>query len=147
MRAAARKRIPLDRTAYIELAIRTLESSGIAAVTMLGLANQMGVTRGSIYHHFENREDLLQAMLDHWEQDSTLRIRDEVAGLDFPPSQALLALSRAIGRHNAASHDAAFRAWALHDPVAARVVRRVDETRLGFIRGLFEAVGFTGIDV
>ncbi len=136
----------LTRQDWINAALDLLTKEGIGAVSMDRLANMLGITRGSFYHHFSDRADLLQALLDYWAQRWTYDVRDQIGNLGLDPGTALLALMRAIRSNRAADFDAPFRAWALHDPMAREVVGRVDETRLNFIRSQFEAIGFEGLE-
>jgi len=136
----------LTRQDWIDAAIEQLSLAGIGAVSIEQLATRLEVTRGSFYHHFSGREDLLKGMLDYWAQRWTYEVRDQVLGLGLDPATTLLALMRAIRNNRAADYDAPFRAWALHDPLAREVVQQVDETRLQFIQSQFKALGFTGLD-
>ena len=52
----------LTPTHWTDAAMTLLAESGIGAVTMDRLAERLGVTRGSFYHHFANRESLLKAV-------------------------------------------------------------------------------------
>ncbi len=146
MKAAEKTSIPLARIDWLNTAIQTLNDAGIGAVSIVQLANTLGVTRGSFYHHFTDREDLLSAMLNHWEMKWTVDIREEVRTLELPPAEKLLALVQSIRNNKAADHDAPFRAWALHDPHARAALKAVDAFRLDYIRSLFEAAGFEGLD-
>jgi hypothetical protein len=76
----------------------------------------------------------------------TYTVRDQVSALGLDPSTTLFALMNAIRSNRAADYDAPIRAWALHDPLAREVVKKVDEARLNFIQAQFEALGFTGLD-
>ena len=136
----------LTRQDWIDAAIEQLVKQGIGAVGIEPLAARLGVTRGSFYHHFADREELLRAMLDYWAEHWSRSIRLQIAGLGLDPSTTLFALMKAIRNHRAAEHDAPFRAWALHDPLARAVVQQVDEARLGFIRSQFDALGFADLD-
>jgi len=136
----------LKRQDWIDAAIELLKEAGIGAVTVDRLAAKLNITRGSFYHHFADRTDLLRAMLDHWTHDRTFAIRSQVAALGLDPSTTLLVLMKAIRSSGAADYDAPFRAWALHDPLAREVLKHVDEARLAFIQAQFEALGFTGLD-
>ena len=136
----------LKRQDWIEAAIQELVASGIGGISVEKLATQLGVTRGSFYHHFSDRESLLQAMLSYWAEHWTYEVRDRITALGLDPGTTLLALSRAIREYGAADYDAPFRAWALHDPLAEKVVRKVDKARLQIIQSQFEALGFTGLD-
>jgi AcrR family transcriptional regulator len=131
---------------WIDAAIELLTKAGIGAVSVERLGTKLGVTRGSFYHHFADREHLLRAMLDYWAQRWSYAVRAQIAALGLDPSTTLFALMRAIRNNRAADYDAPFRAWALHDPLARAVVEQVDQARLEFIRTQFEALGFTGLD-
>lgn len=146
MKSSNIKRITLDRTSWLDAAIELLGRSGIAAVSIVQLANNLGVTRGSFYHHFNDRDDLLQSMLSYWEKTWTVEVREEIRSLSVSPAEKLQALVHAIREHSAAVHDAPFRAWALNDPLARSYLLRVDEIRLNYIRDLFVEAGFSGID-
>ena len=146
MASATRPKQRLRRQDWIDAAIRQLVEAGIGAVSVEQLAASLGITRGSFYHHFADREDLLRAMLDHWAQRWTYEVREQIAALGLDPGTTLLALMRAIRSQGASEYDAPFRAWALHDPLARAVVQQVDEARLKFIRSQFEGLGFTGPD-
>ena len=52
----------LDRDDWLTQAWRAFVSGGIGAVSVNDLARQLGVSRGSFYHHFTDREDLLQEL-------------------------------------------------------------------------------------
>jgi len=146
MKKSAQHKLRLTRQDWIDTAFDLLIREGIAAVTIDRLANMLGITRGSFYHHFSDRKDLLQELLEFWAQRWTYEVRDQVANLGLDPGTTLLALMRTIRANKAADFDAPFRAWALHDPMAREVVSQVDETRLSFIQSLFEAMGFVGLD-
>ncbi len=136
----------LTRSDWVNAGIEMLAEEGIGAVKVDRLAAKLGITRGSFYHHFNDREELLREMLDYWAKQRTYSIRDEIAALDLDPTTALLALIKAIRSKKAASFDAPFRAWALHDPLALEVIRHVDEERLGFICHWFESLGFEDLE-
>ena len=145
MPSATQPKPRLRRQDWVDAALRQLSGGGVAAVTIEELASQLGVTRGSFYHHFGDREELLRAMLDYWAQRWTYEIRDRLGALGLDPGATLLALMRTV-RSEGVEFDAPFRAWALHDPLARAVVEQVDQVRLDFIRSQFEGLGFSGRD-
>jgi AcrR family transcriptional regulator len=102
----------IKREDYLIHALKTLSSVGISAVTIELLSKNLGVTRGSFYHHFKNRQELLDEMLDYWIQHWTIEIRQEAADLKLEPSDTLLVLMRIIRRSDAAGYEIALRNWA-----------------------------------
>jgi AcrR family transcriptional regulator len=142
---AVRRR--LNRDDWIRTSLEVLVNEGIGAVSVDRLAVELEVTRGSFYHHFKDRGALLDALLSHWSETLTHQIREQVASLQLDPATTLLALLRTIRRKRAAEYDAPFRAWALHDERAAKVLREVDRLRLEFCRAQFQAIGFEGIEL
>jgi len=136
----------LTRDDWIKAAFDKLTTSGIGEVSIDRLADGLGVTRGSFYHHFADRNELMQAVLVYWADRWTRLVRRSIEDLGLDPATNLLALMRAIRKNSAADFDAPIRAWALHDPMARKVVQEVDEERLSFILAQFEALGFTGVD-
>ena len=140
-------KIRLGREDWLLAAFEALVNSGVSAVTVDGLAGHLGVTRGSFYHHFADRQELLDALLEYWAESLTTRIRDQVLNLKLDPATTLLVLLRTVRNERAAEFDAPFRAWALHDERAASVLHEVDEIRLGTVRDLFKALGFEGVEL
>jgi AcrR family transcriptional regulator len=147
MRGKRKPKVRLARQDWIDAGIELLTEAGIGAVSVEQLASRLGVTRGSFYHHFADREDLLRAMLDYWARRWTYEVRDQIAALGLDASTTLFGLMKAIRSNRAADYDAPFRAWALHDPLARAVVEEVDQARLDQIQGLFAELGFTGLDL
>ncbi len=50
---------PLSRNAICEAALRIIDTDGLDAVSMRGLASDLGVKAGSLYYHFRSKEELL----------------------------------------------------------------------------------------
>jgi len=149
MKRKGRSRIAKPRLTagdWLNVALATLAKDGVAMVSIERLAAKLGVTRGSFYHHFRDRADLLERLLAFWRQGWTGSVKDENRALGLDARTSLLALIHTIRTRKAADYDVAIRAWAVHDPRAAAVVRRVDEERLGYIRGLFAKIGFDALE-
>jgi TetR/AcrR family transcriptional regulator, acrAB operon repressor len=53
------------REAILEAAVQVFSVRGVSGSTLANIAKAAGVTRGAIYWHFKNKEDLLGAL---WEQ-------------------------------------------------------------------------------
>ena len=137
----------LSRNSWLEVALELLQDDGINAVSVDALAVQLGVTRGSFYHHFKDRNDLSKEMLEYWKKKWTVEIRDDIASLGLDGLQSLTALMNLIHHRKSADYDSAIRAWAIHDEQAGEIVGEADKMRLDFIRSQFEKIGFKGLDL
>ncbi len=139
-------RTQLDRSNWIESAIDVLAREGVAGLRVEVLAKRCGVTKGSFYWHFKDRQDLLAAVLEHWREG---RIRDIEKITTVSPGHERDQLHFAIEVYGASrnrkgmSIELAMRDWARHDPQAAAVVEAVDLYRLECTRKLFVAAGMS----
>jgi len=136
---AAPTRTP--RSSWIGEGLRALAAGGPDAVRVESLAQTLGVTKGGFYWHFSDRRTLLEEMLDRWEQvmvDSVIE-RVEAGGGD-----ARARLRRLFGLASSVADlldiELAIRDWARRDPGVAERLRRVDNRRMDYMRGLFGAL-------
>lgn len=107
------------------------------------IAHQLGVSKGSFYWHFENREDFVQALAEYWEQVDTQIVADVVAEHGGTPEERLYVLMKFIAENRPARYDLAVRAWSRIEPSIVPIVREVDAIRLNVAHGLFEEMGFS----
>jgi AcrR family transcriptional regulator len=133
---AAPTRTP--REAWIEKGLRALAAAGPDAVRVDALARELGVTRGGFYWHFENREALMDAILDHWERVSVDAVIERVDAGDDDPRERLRRLFDLAAEHpETLAVDLAVRDWARRDAAVARRLRGVDNRRMGYLRAQF----------
>ena len=66
MTAAKKKAKRLSREDWGEAALEVLYSEGVGKVSIVRIARDLGVTSGSFYWHFKDRNDLLRSLLDFW---------------------------------------------------------------------------------
>lgn len=141
-----KSRQQLERGDWIEAALDVLAEEGLDGLRVEALAKGFGVTKGSFYWHFKDRQDLFAAVLDNWKQG---RIRDISRQTASDPGHEQEQLRRLIEVHSAARNrkgiwtELAVRDWARHDAAAALVVEEVDAWRLDCTRQLFVACGFS----
>ena len=57
-------RIPLSRDRILEAAVELADRSGVEALTMRRLGDELGFEAMSLYRHVANKDDLLDGMLD-----------------------------------------------------------------------------------
>jgi AcrR family transcriptional regulator len=142
MAGKAKKTQRLSPQDWVVEALETLGREGVVGVNVENIARSMGVTKGSFYHHFRDKEEFVNRLLEYWETELTDKVNAHVSHLHGKPAEQLLALLEFIAEQETNRYDASMRAWALHDERVARVVRRVDRKRLAYVRDLFLKLGF-----
>ena len=75
----AAERNQLQRFDWLQQALEIFVDEGIDAIRITRLANDLGVTRGSFYWHFRNREDLINSLVAYWKDKNTAAITASVA--------------------------------------------------------------------
>jgi len=132
---------PLTPADWARAALAAIARGGIAAVAVESVAADLGATKGSFYWHFKNRDALIQAALDMWEQSRTESV---IAALDQEPDPAerlRKLLEAAFERSPADRAEIALLANPEH-PAAVAAVRRVAERRIGYIAGQLQELGW-----
>lgn len=138
----------LTRDDWISAARKALIKGGVAAIKVDHLARQIGVTRGSFYWHFKDRDDLLKSLLLAWKHANTdpfRRVMQQHAGKPVYQLAEFFCIWLRPGEFDP-DYDSAVRDWARVSTAAAQLVRQVDETRLDILRTLFQALGFAKLE-
>lgn len=136
-----------DREAWLAAALDVLAEEGQAKLRIDKLAADLGVTKGSFYHHFRSRDDFVQQLLDYWSRNYTDRFIEEISALEVSPQDRVLEMMRLIVRERLDRFDIAFRSWAAQEPSVAETVLNVDTRRHFFCRSLFAEMGFEGAEL
>jgi AcrR family transcriptional regulator len=131
---------------WIREAMTLLVSKSVDGVRVEVLAKNLGVTRGSFYHHFLDRDDLLMRLLGAWKRRQTEQVIARYEQSNPTPQgriQELIGLPfRGEAAREGGSVELAIRAWARRDELPRSVVMEVDEQRTNYIRYCFELLGF-----
>jgi len=139
---AGASRVRIDRDQWLAEALEVLSREGNARITVRNISESLGVTTGSFYWHFENREDFVDAIVDFWDKAFTEKVAHRIRRSPAEPREQLLELMKVLTEENLGRYDIAVRAWATHDNKVAKAVRKVDRQRFETVRGLFAAMGF-----
>ncbi|MET9451955.1 TetR/AcrR family transcriptional regulator [Streptomyces cinerochromogenes] len=138
-RGDGRKR--LSAQDWADAALTAMGEGGLAAVAVEPLAARLGTTKGSFYWHFANREALVEAALDRWEQKSTEAIIAGLASEPDPETRLRKLFAEASALAAVDPLEVSLPASAGHPRVAA-VLRRVTERRVDYLARLFAELGF-----
>jgi AcrR family transcriptional regulator len=140
----------LDSRAWVQAALDILAEQGIDGVRVESLARKLGVTKGSFYWHFRDRDALFEAILDAWRRQATLRIisrLDETMQTSAGRLRQLLNLPFQGPRSEwGANVELSLRLWSRRDPRARATLAEVDQLRLSYIAGLLEDCGHSASD-
>lgn len=135
-----RPAVPLSREAWVKAATNLIANEGVQAVAVEPLASALGVTKGSFYWHFHNRDELIHAALEAWEQDQSADVVTRYAGIEDPRRRLRVLLFAAFEDVENGRFFAAL-AVSSEDPRVRPYLRRVSERRLAFGVEAFRALG------
>ena len=134
----------LSRDDWLAAALEVLKTDGVGKVNIVRIARDLGVTSGSFYWHFKDRNDLLRSLLEFWVNSQTEAIIEKAN--QGTPSERLFKLMEILTLGEESRYEVAFRAWAGFDNLAAEVVRGTDKRRIEWLRSIFHELGFSGIE-
>ena len=130
---------------WAEAALDAMASGGLEAVAVEPLARRLGVTKGSFYWHFANRDALVHAALQLWEKRET---EDAIVGVEEEPDpyeRIVKLFKRGNSSHKAGRLYLALAASS-DDPAVGQVVSRVSARRLAYLYKCYLGLGLTERD-
>ena len=136
----ARDKNRLNADDWLVAALDEIAGHGVHALAVEPLARRLGVTKGSFYWHFENRDALLKGAIELWEKQEQETLFDVVEPIEDPRERLRRLFSR-VGEEmrshiiygellKALDHE-------LVKPIMSRVVKR----RLDFLARAFRQIG------
>ena len=114
-----------------------MEKDGFTKVTIENLCGALGVTKGSFYHHFEHIGAYVVALMDHWLEENTLKIIQNVERSQLDKNTVMLKIVATL-RHRLELH---IRAWSFSNPYVRDVVANADKLRLDYMTELISLTG------
>ena len=127
------------RDAWVKQGLRALAKGGPDAVRIEVLARELGVTKGGFYWHFDDRQALLQEVLDAWEHwviDDAIEHIEAKGGDPRARLRELFSIAGSAGSRT----DLSVRDWARKDRAVARRLKRIDSRRMDYLRSLFSGI-------
>lgn len=134
------------RAQWLSAGLEALRKGGVGAVRVERLAGEVGVTKGSFYHHFRDRGALLEEVLEYWAREMTDAEFERIQTLRGGLAPRLVALAQDVLEKGMGRYDPAIRAWAREDRKVAAAVAQVDRRRVKALAGFFEEGGFTAAE-
>ncbi|MGH2806139.1 MAG: TetR/AcrR family transcriptional regulator [Actinomycetota bacterium] len=143
MRKPDQRRLTPDD--WARAALDAIARGGVGAVAVETLAAELGATKGSFYWHFKNRDALIDAALERWEQRRTDAVIEHLEHEPDPTRRLRLLLEGGFELGPTDRAEIALLANPGH-PAALRAVRRVTERRIGYLSDQLEALGWNARD-
>lgn len=141
--ATAPQRAPdLSQRDWLEAGQSLLKCGGLRALKLRPLADELGVSTGSFYHHFPDF-DAYQGRLAAYFADAQVNdLLDAVCRAEAGPLARIRLLAATVERRRLARLGLAMRAWAESDPRARTAVDAHDDAVLGFLTRCLTELGF-----
>ncbi|WP_299673816.1 TetR/AcrR family transcriptional regulator [uncultured Roseobacter sp.] len=135
--------IKVTRQDWLDAALTALLEHGVEGVKIQPLGEQLNVSRSSFYWYFQSRQDLLTALLEHWQRSNSAAL---IAMAERPATT----ITEAVGNVfrcviNPALFDTrldfAIRDWARRAPDVRAVLHASEAARLEALRAMFARFG------
>lgn len=132
------------REDWMQTALDTLISEGVDSVKVSVLSAKLNCARSSFYWYFKDRRNLLEALLDHWQQQNTAAI---IGKANLAADSINFALANVFSCWADSGEfdtrlDFAVRDWARRDGSVRRAVDISDDARLSALQGMFTRFDF-----
>ena len=132
----------LTREDWITGAWEMLGDAGLDGVRVEPLARRLGVTKGSFYWHFRDRQELLDVLLDLWFSIWDDQMSPDIDG-DGTAEERIWALFESVIRRTTRGQTVSLRLLSHKDPEIARRIDERDAQRLAFLMQRLEEIGFS----
>lgn len=139
----------LSRDDWLRLALQHIATQGHVKIRIYQLAKALGVTEGSFYWHFANRQDFLNELIEFWADNYTANVVEAIDRVRGSARDRLSALVNKVVEENLSQFDRVIWAIAVQEPALAKAINRIYQTRLDFVGSLFAEMGFKdfGLDL
>jgi AcrR family transcriptional regulator len=136
----------LNREDWLNAALVVLNEEGVNGIKVLPLSKRLGVTRGSFYWHFEDRDELLRGVLRHWDEELTDTVIANAKVLDATPREKMESVMTDVLFNHREAYDRAIAAWGAFDQEATKAYKRVIRKRFRFLASVLSDAGISKSD-
>jgi AcrR family transcriptional regulator len=130
---------------WLDTAYQLLLESGVDAVRIMTLAKRLKLSRTSFYWYFEDREALLQALIDRWKNKNTGNLVAQTRKYAGTITEAIFNLFDCWLNPELFDRklDVAIRAWAGQAPELKQTLDQMDQERIEAIAAMFQRFGYS----
>lgn len=123
-----------------QAAVELIAEKGVQALAIEPLARRMGITKGSFYWHFSNRESLLDQTLQRWEEHDSRNLSKSLGEIDHPRDR-LISFFRRVGKEKLTHEVYSELCAAAGHPQVEPVLERVANRRMEHLSAAFLEMG------
>ncbi len=133
---------------WVKAARQALITDGIGGVKIERISKQLNVSRGGFYHHFRDRMDLLNRLLNDWTLHNKFLPKPERELTKSTVPEYLVAL---IDHHIteesfSPAYEMAVREWGRIDNDVRAHIDQIDDERISKLSDIFGIVGYDDIE-
>ena len=129
---------------WLEAAYDALKESGVDAVRVMPLAKRLNLSRTSFYWFFQDREELLAALLARWKDKNTGGLIKQCESYAESISEAILNVFECWVNPELfdSQFEHAVRSWALQSEEVTMEIAAADEARINALSAMFRRFGY-----
>lgn len=131
---------------WLEIGLASLKTGGLRGLKLRGLAQALGASTGSFYHHFKDFDGYHAALAGYFVEAQIDPLIAALAVSDLAPVERIRAFADHVRDHDMSQLALAMRAWAKSDMRAAAAIREHDDKVLAFLVEQLRAHGFDDVD-
>jgi len=131
---------------WLDAAYDALKESGVDAVRVMPLAKRLNLSRTSFYWFYEDREQLLAALLARWRDKNTGGMVSQCESYAESISEAILNVFECWVNPEIfdSQFEFAVRSWALQSDEVTAEIALADEARMNALAAMFRRFGYDG---
>jgi AcrR family transcriptional regulator len=129
---------------WLDAAYDALKESGVDAVRVMPLAKRLNLSRTSFYWFYEDREQLLAALLARWKDKNSGGLVGQCESYAESISEAILNVFECWLNPELfdSQFEFAVRSWALQSAEVAAEIALADEARINALAAMFRRFGY-----
>lgn len=143
--AQQRRRRSSTRLSYddwVDGALSLLAREGVGSIRIPRLCQELGVTKGSFYWHFDDIDQLTAAMADRWSAIQSEAVRELSAFAAIPLEERIEKMAAMLVDHRHWMVETTVREWSRSNPKVAAAVRTLDQRVFETLRNTMLDLGF-----
>lgn len=141
-RAARHANTKVGKDDWTRAALEVIAVEGVGGVKVESLAHRLGITKGSFYWHFGDREDLIEGALELWYRLATADVIERLDRIDDPERRLRALFVESFGDVVNGPIDALLVGQA-DDPLVGPTVIRATTERLEFLTRTYRDLGLS----